>query len=37
MFLLARLIIDTLENSGSREEVQEELERSDLPLGLNQA
>jgi hypothetical protein len=37
MFLLARLVLDTLEDTGSREEVQEELANDTLPRGINEA
>ena len=37
MFLLARLILDNLEGTGSREDVEEELATETLPQGINQA
>lgn len=37
MFLLGRLILDTLEDTGSREEVQQELANDNLPRGINEA
>jgi hypothetical protein len=37
MFLLARLILDTLADTGSREDVEDELSSEILPQGINQA
>ena len=37
MFLLSRLIMDTLQDLGTRGEVKEELENGNLPEGIDQA
>ena len=37
MFLLARLILDSVDVQFSREDFEEELDNEDLPSGINEA